>query len=70
MDSMTSYVAGDPCPKCGYPMEEQPGAFFLHEAGLMPGIVCTPCNALYNSQQFVQAIKARTRRHSEEAGTQ
>lgn len=47
------------CPKCKAPLKEKPNMFYLHEAGMMPGLVCEPCNALFNSKEFEAAIQAR-----------
>lgn len=47
------------CPKCGGELEKREGMFFLHEVGSMPGLVCVPCNALWDSNEWIAALKAR-----------
>jgi len=44
-----SYKAGDLCPTCTTKMEARPNMF--HWRGeYFSGIVCTPCNALYDNK--------------------
>ena len=61
-DKKPYYDDGDPCPKCGEPMQKRGGCFFLREAGSMPGLICTPCNALWASKEWNTALKARAKR--------
>ena len=49
------------CPKCKKELEKREGMFYLPEKGLMPGMVCADCNALYNSEEFTLALEERTK---------
>jgi hypothetical protein len=47
----------DPCPKCGSPVVERP-ACFAWRGQKFPGLICTRCNALYDSGVFEAAVVA------------
>ena len=53
------------CPKCGKKLEKRPNQFFLREAGLMPGLICESCNALYESREWIEALVKRTKEYKE-----
>lgn len=44
---------------CGEVLIKKQNMFYLGEFGMMPGLVCEKCNALYNSEEFLQALKKR-----------
>ena len=49
------------CPKCGGKLVKVENMFYLRKFGSMPGMFCKPCNALYNSNEFEEALKKRAK---------
>lgn len=50
MTTIGSFAVGDVCPKCGTQLVKQQGAF-AWRGRLFPGMVCIPCNALYDCSE-------------------
>jgi len=56
------------CPSCSGPLEVRPGVFFSRRVGSMGGLVCPPCNALWDDpgNSFLAAhAKAEQAEHGE-----
>jgi hypothetical protein len=47
------------CKYCHRPLVKIPDCFALVEVGLMPGMVCKPCNALYESKEWLEALQRK-----------
>lgn len=60
---------GDPCPKCGKTLVVKLNMFALRGLGFFSGLVCEPCNALWNDPEddFLGAA-AKIHRLREEIG--
>lgn len=56
---MSEFEDTKECMHCGQPLIKMPDCFFLKEVGLMPGMVCKPCNALYESKEWREAVQKR-----------
>ena len=59
MNENYEFRDGDACPKCEKPLVRKEGMMFLSEVGMIPGIVCEPCNALWPSREFQKALIRR-----------
>ena len=47
------------CRYCHRPLVKMPDCFALREVGVMPGMVCQPCNVLYESKEWLEALQKR-----------
>lgn len=58
----TVFRPGDPCPKCATPMVERGGMFYFRGLSCK-GIVCVPCNALWEhaDDPFMSQVSAKVK---------
>jgi len=56
------------CPKCGGPVRLKPNMFHTHDVGYMSGLVCEPCNALWDDpdKSFLEAVAAVRKQETSE----
>jgi len=45
--------------KCGRVLVKKPRMFFLRETGFMPGMFCEACKAIFPSEEWNEAVRAR-----------
>ena len=47
------------CPKCGFQVHKRDGVFFSRRIGYHHGLVCEPCNSLWNDpdDSFIDALR-------------